>query len=89
MTVEKKKIPKSDQYIRAILYTQGEEYLRSEDFKESYLNPNMCASCFSKSTNVLSIELQTRGRNMAFHCNIPICERCLNRLKKMKGYIGR
>jgi len=39
----------------------GEEYLKGETFKEEYLNPEMCANCFSKAVNVLSIDLNTRG----------------------------
>ena len=88
MESRKKKIPKKEQYIIAIAYTQGEEYLKGDTFKEEDLNPEMCASCFSKAVNVLSIDLKTRGGRTAFHCNVPICETHLKDIKRMKGFIG-
>ena len=88
MESRKKKIPKKEQYIIAIAYTQGEEYLKGETFKEEYVNPEMCANCFSKAVNVLSIDLNSRGGKRALHCNVPICESCLKNIKRMKGFIG-
>ena len=80
----KRKSASKMKLVNAYIFLQGKEMLEPGRM-EDYINPEMCASCYSKATNVLTIDIKTTGGKIIFHANVPICNHHISALNRLKG----